>query len=89
MSTFKDEMRARFHAAQARQAEIEEAAAPLRTKYEKIRADITKIETEKLAPIAEELREIEAELFEVKNEIGGCVRFLRDGTGMAATGDPA
>lgn len=66
------EMRVRFHELRAEIEAIEAKNQPLRDKYDKMNQDFAA----KIEPIKAQLKEAEAPLFDMKNELGAICRAL-------------
>ncbi len=84
----KEEFRAEFHKLRARQAELEAKLKPLQTKYDEARELERQFVEEYVRPHELALKPLAGELHDVNAELGQIVRYLRDASGIAQTGDP-
>ena len=71
-------MRVRFHELRAEIEAIEAANKPTRDKYDKLNQDFHA----KLKPLIKDLKEAEAPLFDMKNELGMLCRALGNQTAL-------
>lgn len=85
----QDEMRIEFHKLHAQEEKLKADLQPLLDTYNGLREQEGIFHIEKVQPAIDAMAKIRAELFKVQNQRAQIVRFLRDGTGIANTGDPA
>lgn len=85
----KDEFRAEFHKLQKQKAELELQLEPLKEKYEAARERERQFYEKEVKPHEEAQRVVKDVLADCNTAIGQIVRYLRDGKGVAETGDPA
>lgn len=84
----KQEIRAEFHKLKAKQAELEAKLKPLQKKYDEAR-ELERLFVEKtVKPHELAMKPLAGQLYDVNAQLGEIVRYLRDASGIAQTGDP-